>query len=161
MRKLITPVQYESALDELNALRPLQLRDESKILVPYPVLCKDSDTRSVIGMLARCSPQGALLRHTDKDYSAWQPIMGNFSYFVSNIAITFAQRVSRVIAISYGGGDCDDCRWTNSDYTHYIKQISIVQYAATILPFRGTVIYARGDFSIPTGWMNIGFYGLY
>lgn len=100
MPKLLTPTQYESALDGLNDVRPLSLTDEVKNALELPVLNVnpvDKD-KSVVGKLARCNEQGALL----KDSGIWANDFQDFMFLIfphdeSIKTASFAQVVKAVI----------------------------------------------------------------
>jgi hypothetical protein len=70
MPKLLTPVQYENTLDELNGVRPLELADEVKLTLDIPILNVNpvSQKRPAIGKLLRCNQRGALLQDGEKGY---------------------------------------------------------------------------------------------
>lgn len=161
MLKLTAPIQYEPSLEGLNAIRPLRLRDESRILVPCPVLCINPPTKDkpAIGKLARCSQQGALLNDKQKVLTNYEYIEREFPYGLPNQQITFAQEVSPVWCkvLSYIG--VTDLFWTDPTYTIDIQAILLIAY--TFLQFRGSDLYVRGVVSVPFGHLTMGFWGFY
>ncbi len=144
MPKLATPVQYEPALEGLNDIRPLQLADESKVVIPYPVLCKNppSKGRPAVGMFARCSQQGALLKNVS--YKAVLPEYKyrNVTVYDMHTHFTFSSKVSYVIAIWKWLGGSPVLYWSDPTYLYNLKTLSNLKY--TFLPFIGTDIYFGG-----------------
>lgn len=144
MPKLATPVQYEPSLEGLNEIRPLQLADESKIVIPYPVLCKNppSTDRPAVGMFARCS-NGALLKSVPAWAKSWEYSgllsLSNMSYLVH---FTFAQRVYGVLARYAKLVGTFTCYWNMPSYSVPIKRVYTLEY--TFLPFVGKTMYFKG-----------------
>lgn len=141
MPKLATPVQYEPSLEGLNAIRPLQLADKVKTVIPYPVLCKNppSIDKPAVGMFARCSQQGALLKSVPK----WADSISEKALVISEtvpyVYYTFPVRVQGVLVTYYelvGGGGVD---WCDKDFTVSFFTLTNVFYR--FMPFVGTDIY--------------------
>lgn len=160
MPKLATPLQYEPTLDGLNAIRPLQLADKVKTVIPYTVLCKNppSIDKPAVGMFARCSQQGALLKSVPK----WADSISEKALAISEAVpyayYKFPVRIQGVLALYnelVGGGGVD---WCDNNFTISFASLTSVVY--TFLPFVGTDIYFMSagyggyEFEIPL----IGFY---
>ncbi|GAI88583.1 unnamed protein product, partial [marine sediment metagenome] len=137
MPKLSTPVQYEPALEGLNDIRPLQLADESKVVVPYPVLCKNppSKDRPAVGMFARCSQQGALLKSNNIATTDIDRTTEDFSEAAPLVHYPFTQKVSGVIAKYVNFYGTSGLWWCNSNGT--IKYTALSTAAYVFLPFVG------------------------
>lgn len=145
MPKLATPVQYEPALEGLNDIRPLQLAEESKVVIPYPVLCQNppSKDKPAVGKLARCSQQGALLKSEPVWADNYSEIRLDISEAVPNIHYAFPVRVQGVLAsylIFVGGGGIN---WCDKDFVIDYRSLVIISYR--FLPFVGTDIYFMSD----------------
>ncbi|MBA7474041.1 hypothetical protein ES707_09388 [subsurface metagenome] len=160
MPKLATPVQYESALEGLNDIRPLQLAEESKIVIPYPVLCKNppSKGRPAVGKLARCSEQGALLKSNilllDKLYTFFVHI----HEYNTLISVMFPNRVYGVAARYNQIEKASTTYWSSDTGVAHIDRLVADKYI--FLPFIGKIIYFKGYGSV--GWIaSIDIRGLY
>ncbi|GAH82001.1 unnamed protein product, partial [marine sediment metagenome] len=134
MPKLATPVQYEPSLDGLNTIRPLQLADEVKTVIPYPVLCKNppSIDKPAVGMFARCSQQGALL----KSVPVWANRIFEDDFELSerepNVHYVFPTKVKYVFALLDMGGHSGAVHWTDSSYTQEYRLIATDKYTSII-----------------------------
>lgn len=160
MPKLANPVHYEPSLEGLNVIRPLQLADVNKIVIPTPVLCTNppSVTKPAVGILARCTQNGALIKSNntlcDKIYEA-EIYTGDESEFVT---YTFPTKVQGVLAkISYVEEDVYD--WWCSDYGLQ-KYVEIFYSVWSFLPFVGKKIHFLLECaeSFETTILLIGFY---
>lgn len=161
MRKLLTPVQYEPSLEGLNAIRPLQLADEGKIAISYPVLCHNPPTegRPAFGKLARCTPTGSLVSYKSNDISDYEYIQKVFVFGTTQIVITFAQKVSLVLCIVESALSVTETWWSDPTYTRHFKAIHLID--PTFLNFSGVDLYVIGAFFPSFGNLTIGFYGFY
>lgn len=161
MPKLATPVQYEPALEGLNDIRPLQLADEVKIVLPYPVLCKNppSTGRPAIGKFVRCTQQGAGVIHRINSLTSYELLSQYFDQDNPEHCISFSQKV-RCVFVKFGlGSNTRGGYWTDPTYLIEIKAIGY--RTNTFLEFVGTNLYVRaisqnGDFFIT--WHFYGFY---
>lgn len=141
MVKLASPVQYESPLEGLNDVRPLQLADVGKIVLPTPVLCKNLPTvnKPAVGRLVRCTQQGALLRDNsefaDKVKSARLDIM---DYRIPK-KYTFPMKVYGVIAKYFIQMHSFEIVWCSPDGANEYIALSVTDYL--FLPFVGTDIW--------------------
>lgn len=145
MPKLATPVEYEPTLEELNTVRPLQLADEGKIVIPYPVLCKNPPTkdRPAVGKLARCTQQGALLKVGNAPFT----LVESGSDTVTNVDwlfhYTFTQKVYGVVIRATYVPPALNFWWCT-----YVgsKLLPVGQSGFSLfLPFVGTVLSLRGE----------------
>lgn len=148
MAKLATPIQYESALDRLNAVRPLQLADEAKIALNIPVLNVnpvDKD-KPVVGKLLRCNQQGVLLRSNDKaqENSEYKSF---FSYCrLCTFHFPFAQKVFGVIVTFVDPAEIFTVWWCSEAAVVKYKQIT--KDVWTFLPFVGIDFYLRFESAV-------------
>lgn len=161
MQRLATPTQYEPALEGLNDIRPLQLVEDSKIVVAYPVLCKNPPTidKPAVGKLARCTQQGTLVRHKVNGLTAYEYIEQEFPVNGGNQQIAFSQKVSYISVVEVDVGFRDDSWFMDSTYTHQLARIVGVNQLQ--FPFVGTVFYVTVRWSLPFGSIHLGFYGYY
>lgn len=161
MLKLATPVQYESSIEGLNDIRPLQLADEVKIVIPCPALCRSPVTKNkpVVGRLARCSQQGALLTELQKFYTNFEYIEQDFETGNSNKLIEFSQKVSCVQSKVIVVGLHDTAYWTDPTYIEQI--MSIYDTQTVFLPFVGTNLYIIIHILVPGFTTTYGFWGFY
>lgn len=161
MAKLATPVQYESSIEGLNDIRPLQLRDEGKIVIPCPVLCRNPVTknRPVVGQLARCSQQGALLSGKRLHYDTHEYLTADFDFFNDQKLIQFSQKVSCVQSKVIDVGVWATAFWT--DPTYIIEIMDIYDIYTVFLPFVGTDLYIRVACPVPGITTTLGFWGFY
>lgn len=160
MPKLATPIQYEPALEGLNDIRPLQLADESKIVIAHPVFCKNppSAGKPAVGMFARCSQQGALLKSnntwSDKIESHYLRIDDAYPIYF----YTFAQKVYGIIAFWERTAGVAKGYWCDPSGTQKYIELSTITY--TFLPFVGTIIWFLGESIL--GWdAKVWFTGFY
>lgn len=160
MPKLATPVQYEPSLEGLNAIRPLQLAEESKVIIPHSVLCKNppSADRPAVGMLARCSEQGALLKYKN----TWaNNVSYKVMYLIEALPIgssTFFRRVYGVVARFDLRAGVGSVWWCDSIGRYTYTQLATDYWK--FLPFVGKTISFLGDGFL--GWdCKVYFYGFY
>lgn len=145
MIKVATPILYESALDELNRVRPLLLGDRGRLSLDYPVLCKNpvGTGRPCIGKLARCDEQGALLKNTGnsfKNYEVKEIALDLINFYT---CVTFTQKVSCVSVRVIGMFDASELLWIDSTYTKILKTMTVI--GNYFLPFKGKTIYFYGN----------------
>lgn len=98
MAKLATPVQYESVLEGLNALRPLQLVEPIRRTVDVPILnsLPIESVKSAAGTLAKGTQQGAILNKNIYELTEYEKIEYNSAGIAGNINIEFAQTVKHI-----------------------------------------------------------------
>lgn len=143
MPKLATPVQYEPSLDGLNDIRPLQLADEAKVVIPYPVLCKNPPTvdKPAVGMFARCDRQGSMLINVPPWATEVYEIDIDIAVTNGGMFYSFPIMVQGVLAIYTKVGEYMSVEWSNPTYSRsyaYIHE-NVWKY----LSFMGTKIYFR------------------
>lgn len=161
MPKLATPVQYEPTLEGLNDIRPLQLADEGKIVIPMPALCQNPPTkdRPAIGRLARCSQQGALLKHRVNDLQTYEIFGGQFNFFDADQHFTYSQKVSSVVCYMGGYHNIVDAYWSSPSYTEKIQDITLT--GTTVFCFSGVDLYIHTSFVDVFGYIWLFFLGFY
>lgn len=145
MPKLMTPIQYEPSLEGLNAVRPLQLLDEGKSIISYPVLCKNapSEGRPAIGKFARCSQQGALLK---KSNTLFHNLESNFFPISENTPLEhyiFQQKVYKVTIRYTDGYGTTGVWWCNYDGSIHFTELPFGVWMT--LPFVGRSFHIVGE----------------
>lgn len=160
MIKLSTPAQYETGLDGLNDLRPLELKDEGKVVIENIVgtLNPPSKGRPAKGMMLQCNKDGALL-HADfvANHSSFELIDAWLKPGLYMVTVDWAQKVYGVLAYYYWFSlATKTVYWVTPDETN-IKQCPYQVY--TWLPFIGTTMYLRKNAA--TGGSKVYLYGVY
>ena len=145
MPKLSTPIQYESPLEILNELRPLELADKVKFNLDIPILNTNLSGigRPANGKVACCTQGGALL----KDEGLWAnseqrfvvPIYSAVPYTTFN----FSVMVFGVIATYYSTTLVDWVKWYNMDNS--IAYTTLVEDEYVFLPFVGKRLRILGS----------------
>ena len=160
MPKLATPVQYEPTLEGLNEIRPLQLADESKIVVSYPALCQNPPTkdRPAVGKLARCSEQGALLKSLPVWCDKYETLFWTITNEMPAHFFTFAQKVYGVIVLWQIIEGTPVCDWVSLIPMKELQRITPDIH--TFLPFVGVKVRFRGK-NIDVWEGDIRVYGFY
>lgn len=141
MQKLITPIQYEDSLDELNIVRPLKLDDEVKHNLDIPVLdvIPVSKDRPAKGKLLRCDNNGGMLVKNHAEYENYEkvdrPFIGEFEFEYAQ----FSQKVSGVLwecktiySVAYFW-------WSDPSYSILFQ--TLANPGETWIKFSGTRIY--------------------
>ena len=161
MRKLLTPAQYEPSLEGLNEIRPLELKDETSLNIPYPVLCENlpNERRQGIGKFARCTKDGALVKHRGNDVKIYQIVQDSIDYPVTNMEFVFFQKVKYVLLDPIGILVFDLAWWTDS--THMINLGTVSYNKPTFILFRGTHLYLRVAYMGPWGHWVVDARGFY
>jgi len=112
MPKLLTPIQYEDTLDELNIVRPLELADVVKHLIDIPILNSNSvDNNPALGKLLRCDNAGALLIKNSNGFKHVEAKAFYVDYLGKPADITFAQPVERVLYKYVSDNECYNVMW--------------------------------------------------
>ncbi|GAG63498.1 unnamed protein product [marine sediment metagenome] len=151
MQKLLTPVQYEPLLDELNRVRPLVLTDESRSTLDNAVVNVNpvGDNRPAIGKFARCNQGGALL----KSEPLWADDSFSQGITISNagalVSLTVDKRILGVITRFSIFADPFFVWWCNP--AGDIKYTQIASTAWVFLPFVGHKIHFLGEGIPPWG----------
>lgn len=160
MPKLATPVQYEPSLEGLNDIRPLQLADEVKVVIPYPVLCSNppSTGRPAMGKFVRCNQQGALLKHKPYEPLSYYFKDDTITSAIAGCSFIFPTKVYGISAYWKIDDGSPTCFWTNPRATKNIKEL--IDRAYIWLPFVGNTIWfvgvGEGDWE---GYIEV--YGFY
>ena len=160
MPKLITPVQYEPSVDELNEIVPLYMGDEVQQAINLSVLNANpvSENRPVIGKLARCNQYGGLLKYNDKrsfdNYELIAVDIPERNY----VLYEFAQKVEIVLWTFTSGAKESLLDWCSSGGIYTFKNLSLT--GSTWLEFIGTKLYLRGDSGI-SGYIRGELRGFY
>lgn len=99
MQKLLTPQQYESTLDELNEIRPLQVSDIVKQFISMPVCNRyaNSESKASDGVFVKSTHHGHILNHKHRVLTQYQKVVIFRTAGEHNIENTFNQRVYRVL----------------------------------------------------------------
>jgi len=160
MVKIASPIQYESSLDELNRVRPLRLGVQSKLSLDYPVLCKNpvGISRPVIGQLARCNEQGALLKNTGNSFRNYELLTATLTYSLDWHKFTFSQKVFAVTLMFTASGTWRDLYLTGDTYLIIIKTFTAV--GTYFIPFTGLYIWFR-QLALPSTVKYLNIYGFY
>lgn len=161
MAKLITPVQYEDTLDELNKVRPLVLNDEVKRNIDLPVLDANLVAKkgSALGKLLRCTNEGSLLvkNHNGFDNVEIKPFDIERRY--EQTTFTFAQEVFGVLCNVIINDVITEFYVTDSTGTIHAQDIGLT--GTTWIKFRGTAIWVRVIGELPRDYVAGNFYGFY
>ena len=112
MSKLLTPVQYEDTLDELNMIRPLELADVVKHLIDIPILNSNSVNNNLaLGKLLRCDNAGASLIKNANGFKYVEAIAFYVDYLGKPRDITFAQPVEGALYKYVSDNECYNVMW--------------------------------------------------
>ncbi|GAH92147.1 unnamed protein product, partial [marine sediment metagenome] len=145
MVKLLTPVQYEGSLDELNKVRPLALADEVKRDLGLCILNVEpaaANNRLARGKFLRCDSNGSLLKHNSKSYDNFE-LVKVLVHDHEYKAITFSQVVHKVSIKCFPFDGQAGFNWVSSIGTWY--QSLAYDASFTAVDFRGTTMYVSGD----------------
>jgi len=99
MRKLVNPLQYNRAIDELNGVRPLETDDLVRPSISIPVLntLTDVNAKIVVGKFMRCTQHGHNLIKNSLQPTQYEKVSYNIANYAGNIDLVFTQPVSKVI----------------------------------------------------------------
>lgn len=160
MPTLITPVQYEAALEELNALRPLQLAKTVQRLIDIPLVNKEpaESKKSVTGTLVRGTQDGSLLTNNVHELTHYEKIEYDETIFMGNVDVEFAQLVKHVVFKLFSVALLNELWWCVPDTD--IKIQDVLTVGIHQLNFVGTKIsfYHNG---VPIQNLTFAIYGLY
>lgn len=160
MGKLITPVQYEPALEELNAVRPLQLQVRPRRILNIPILNKlpIESVKSIAGTLAKCTEQGSLLIKPPQDFTHYEAIEILLEEGIAEWYRDFTQKVYKILVYVYEKGLIGALAWTDPTWS---SDIAIVNALGCFYwPFVGKRIYMRQNIFIG-GYMFLYLIGFY
>lgn len=123
--KLITPVQYERPLDDLNEIRPLSRVDTVRRMVSLPVIKSNpiSGVSAVQGKLLRCDDFGVL---TEKGRTGFTSYETHFIYYydVHQHHIARFSKVAPAILFRATGATRDCTVWLSDDEIHQKWQLT-------------------------------------
>jgi len=99
MRKLVNPLQYNRAIDELNGVRPLETDDIVRPSISIPVLntLTDVNAKIVVGKFMRCTQHGHNLIKNSPQPTQYEKVSYDIGDYVGNIDLIFTQPVTKVI----------------------------------------------------------------
>lgn len=144
MSSLLTPVQYEESLGELNQVRPLKLADEVKIEINIPVFNFNpvNKGKPVIGKLLRCDNNGALLKENSLVETNTESKSGSVSIGSDMYTVQFSQPVHywRLYGITSTFGT--DMWITNLFGTVIVQTLGVS--GIYLIPFYGDTFDVKG-----------------
>lgn len=160
MQRLVTPTQYELVLDELNALRPLRLRDKVSTLLNIPVVDKhDIDNKRICeGVALRCIQQGSLLSRnvfalTGVETKSFPHPLGH-----GGINHVWTQRVYGVLVYVYGLKEpVTKAVWANMNNDTILDFESLGCHWCSFVGTKFRTYVGIG----PSGYCDFNLYGFY
>ncbi len=160
MPKLLTPIQYEDKLDELNKVRPLVLADEVKPSLDIPVLdsAPVSDSMPALGKLLRCDRTGSLLKRQIAGFENVEVLQVYIPIATVFDTYSFAQRVSGVMWQPTLTVFITSALFTSPDYIITLKSLSLMNIEWLSLDITDFPIRITG---IQPGKLRGWLYGFY
>lgn len=160
MIKIASPVQYESSLDELNRVRPLNLSVQSKLSLDYPVLCKNpvGVGQPAISRLLGCNEQGALLRNKGNSFHNYQLVLATLTYELDWCEIDFSQKVFAVILSFTATGTWRNLFLTASIYS--VRLRTFTQVGTYFIYFTGLKMHFQ-QLALASTKKYLSVYGFY
>lgn len=160
MSKLMSPVQYESALEELNAVRPLQLQKCVRQGLDIPILNKlpKESIKSTAGTLARCTQQGVLFSKNVHKFTEYEHIQIILDHETDIAEIDFTEFVYKVIINIAAEIGISWAQWVHIPYNSNILALNIT--GAVQCNFMGHKMRIRYDILLPQV-VTVDFYGFY
>lgn len=160
MRKLLTPLQYSSTLDELNELRPLQVDDKVKQVIGVPIHNElaIANAKGVRGLLSKGTQQGGAIIHHNHKLDNYEELNYVKSEILNSWSVSFSQRVYKVVIQHSKTVACNFFEWRNPTYTVTIQ--SLVIDGVSVCNFVGDIMYLWLDALFPND-NNIDVYGFY
>lgn len=138
MQELITPVQFESALDTLNRINKLYLSDKVCFSIDAIQACKNpvGTGNPIIGKFPKCSVGGAVCEHlVEQGFTNYEYAFLQNSGATKCTPHTFAQKVyGALIMVTHRYAPEDAVRWESPNES-VIK--ALPTYTWTWLPFVG------------------------
>lgn len=145
---------------ELNEVRPLELADESRIVLDLPALNSNpvSHGRPVFGKLARSDKQGALAIKENSGFDNYQMI---YYQMLDDIPrrgfLSFSQKVRRVLLLASQPEVNPNLDWTDPTGTKTFKELN--PRGKTWIEFSGTNIwFSWSGYLFAWGGTIFGFY---
>jgi len=105
MQELLTPVQYEPALDMLNQINKLSISDRASLSIDAMQACKNpvGHGNPIIGKFCKEDKQGSLCCYSDAKYTKVQQIAEfNPGDVTRYLTLAFSQQVHGIMV--YGAG---------------------------------------------------------
>lgn len=160
MLKLITPVQYEPALEELNAVRPLHLQERPRISLDIPIANKlpKASVKSTAGTLARCTPSGALLNKNVHEFTSYEMFTDTCNSPMCNTTITFSQTVYKIMVNVRTLRLVQGIMWTDNSFT--LSLVNLKSLGKHYIDFVGKLFRIKAGVQ-PTGAAVCDVYGFY
>lgn len=160
MSRLITPVQFEPVLGELNQLRPLKLKKLVRQKIVYPVIDANNSDTSTRGKLLRCNEGSTLVNPPQTGYETYEVILDYYREYLdyTYVPVTFSQQVKFVLIYTYNVWFYIDVQWVSGNGGFALKDIT--QNGVTECGFKGTTFWL-GLHSDLDGWMVMQMYGFY
>lgn len=141
MQKILTPTQYEPALDRLNVLRPLQVKERVRSTLNIPLLNQlpVESKKSVTGRLVKCTQQGGTIIRPPQGFTQSQVFYFGFEEGVESASETFGQTVYGLFLRVYDVNGV----WglLLSDSTYVITYWSTDVVGCYYIPFVGKTFY--------------------
>ncbi len=127
--KLLTPVQYEPTLEELNAVRPLELSDEVGISIDMVALDAgdEADKSSIIGRFMRCTQHGAILANSNVKYDNVEAVVFGFDRNSNPGHTQFSQKVFGVVVDIETSWSASSPTWSDSTGSIVYQLLSLTQ----------------------------------
>lgn len=160
MQEILTPVQYEPALDTLNQINKLSISDKAALSIDAMQACKNpvGHGNPIIGKFCKETNQGALccdlIEHKITQYEYRELVL--FTYPTWGFH-TFAQKVHGVMVRSWN-------RYPDTEYNYWCTPnrnmiITLPFWTHFWLPFEGeTIIFSTKDNSVRGRIFIWGFY---
>ncbi len=160
MQKLCTPLQYESVLDSLNSLRPLQVSNKVSTHINIPVLNRlaADNNMSAEGMLARCTQQGSGLIHSADSLTGIESRLYAWPTGAGLINMSWSQKVYFVVIDVYARTGTPSFNWKDSTGGITIKALSAL--GVYMCEFVGTNMYLHLTVP-PVTTLSYNAYGFY
>ncbi|GAF90525.1 unnamed protein product [marine sediment metagenome] len=160
MPTLITPVQYEPALEELNAVRPLRLQERPRISLDIPIINKlpKESVKSIAGTLAKGTPSGALLKLKKEYITAYQMQAVSVTTGYVHLNIVFSQVVKKVMVNVTSLGNTTVFYWSTDNFLVVLQDLNSIK--VHYLPFVGTNLYIYYA-KLSPGQLVFNVYGFY
>lgn len=152
MVKVATPILYESALDELNRVRPLYLGDRSRLSIDLPVLSKNpvGTGRPIIGKFARCDEQGALLKNVGNSFHNYTYDLEYLNSGNPTLTLIYSQKALGVVFRLIKTGVAYVFFFMDSTFTKALWTTG--SSGSYYMPFKGYRMYLRGTGSGNWAW---------
>lgn len=160
MRKLRTPLQYESMLAELNEIRPLQVSDLVKQSICMPVCNRhaESISKASDGVFVKGTQHGHILTKNSPNPTEYElkqyDLVGNTEI----IEVVFSQKVSKVICNAISLSFVMDLSWCVPVTHEEIQDFNVMGIHQ--VNFVGTILYMFVDVP-PFGQAIFDLYGFY